>query len=344
MTELMPHRQTALPARSLSRQRPELGAAGPALTGQLLASGEEVPLTPEDVARGWLLTYADRPNTLRAYRWAILDWFNFCRQADVDPLLARRALVELYKNYLYDAGRKPATVNARLSAVSSFYTYAVDEDHVPKSPSRGVRRPKLSDQSSSTGLTREELNAFLAEARRRGPQLHALMTLLGLNGLRASEALQCQVEDLGTERGHRTLAVDRKGLASKVRVPLAPRTGEAMDRWLDVRAETMPRHSGQLFFKLRRGTREVAPLDRRDLHRWVQAIATVAVPGKPPIHPHDLRHAFVTLALDAGVPLRDVQDSAGHASPITTRRYDRNRGLIDRHATYTLATYLGGAE
>ena len=56
--------------------------------------------------------------------------------------------------------------------------------------------------------------------------------------------------------------------------------------------------------------------------------------------PHVLRHAAITLALDAGATLRDVQDFAGHADPRTTRRYDHARGRLDRHASYTLASHL----
>ena len=41
------------------------------------------------------------------------------------------------------------------------------------------------------------------------------------------------------------------------------------------------------------------------------------------VTPHTLRHAFITAALDAGVPLRDVQEAASHADPRTTMRYDR---------------------
>jgi integrase/recombinase XerD len=52
------------------------------------------------------------------------------------------------------------------------------------------------------------------------------------------------------------------------------------------------------------------------------------------IGPHTLRHAFITAALDAGVPLRDVQEAASHADPRTTMRYDRARASLDRHATY----------
>ena len=48
-------------------------------------------------------------------------------------------------------------------------------------------------------------------------------------------------------------------------------------------------------------------------------------------------------ALDAGVPLRDVQEAASHADPRTTMRYDRARVSLDRHATYIVAAYLAGA-
>jgi site-specific recombinase XerD len=57
--------------------------------------------------------------------------------------------------------------------------------------------------------------------------------------------------------------------------------------------------------------------------------------------PHDLGHAFVTLSLDAGANLRDVQNAAGHADPRTTRRYDRARYNLDRHPTYALAGLIG---
>jgi integrase len=61
------------------------------------------------------------------------------------------------------------------------------------------------------------------------------------------------------------------------------------------------------------------------------------------VGPHTLRHSFITAALDAGVPLRDVQEAASHADPRTTMRYDRARGSLDRHATYIVAAYIAGA-
>jgi hypothetical protein len=47
--------------------------------------------------------------------------------------------------------------------------------------------------------------------------------------------------------------------------------------------------------------------------------------------------------LDAGVPLRDVQEAVSHADPRTTMRYDRARVSLDRHATYIVAAFIAGA-
>jgi site-specific recombinase XerD len=61
------------------------------------------------------------------------------------------------------------------------------------------------------------------------------------------------------------------------------------------------------------------------------------------LSPHALRHGFVTLTLEAGIALSDVQDAAGHADPRTTRRYDRARHRLEHAPTYRLAERLTGA-
>ena len=83
-------------------------------------------------------------------------------------------------------------------------------------------------------------------------------------------------------------------------------------------------------------------LDRHRAGRIVRKTARRAGIVKT-VTPHTLRHAFITAALDAGVPLRDVQEAASHADPRTTMRYDRTRGSLDRHATYIVAAYVAGA-
>jgi integrase/recombinase XerD len=126
------------------------------------------------------------------------------------------------------------------------------------------------------------------------------------------------------------LVITRKG-GKIVTIPLAPRTARAIDLAIGERPE------GPILL-----TPDGRRLDRHGAARIVRRVAGRARISKP-VGPHALRHAFITAALDAGVPLRDVQEAASHADPRTTIRYDRARGSLDRHATYVVAAYLAGA-
>ena len=152
--------------------------------------------------------------------------------------------------------------------------------------------------------------------------------LPGLNGLRVSEACATNVEDLGIERGHRTLRILGKG-TKPATIPLVPRTARTVDLAVGERSE------GPI---LRR--RDGERLDRRTAHRWVRSIGKRA--GLGAAHPHMLRAAFITAALDAGVPLRDVQLAARHADPRTTTICDRRRQNFDRHAAYVVVAFVAG--
>ncbi|WP_249523725.1 tyrosine-type recombinase/integrase [Modestobacter marinus] len=86
---------------------------------------------------------------------------------------------------------------------------------------------------------------------------------------------------------------------------------------------------------------QVGTLDRTAAWRLLRRLANdagIAAPDR--ISPHSARHTYATTALDAGVALRDVQDSMGHRDPRTTRLYDRTRGNLSRNATYAVAAAL----
>jgi integrase/recombinase XerD len=187
-------------------------------------------------------------------------------------------------------------------------------------------------ESHAAALDRNELGALLVATGLGPPPEHALISLLTLNGLRVPEATGADIEHLGLERGHRTLTITRKG-GKVVTIPLAPRTARAIDLAIGERP-------GGPVFLAADGRR----LDRHGAGRIVRRTARRAGINKI-VTPHTLRHAFITAAtsLDAGVPLRDVQEAASHADPRTTMRYDRARGSLDRHATYIVAAYVAGA-
>jgi integrase len=217
-----------------------------------------------------------------------------------------------------------------LCTVTCFYRYAEQEGLIEHSPAVHVRRPRLDYESDAVGLDRNELGAMLVAAAFSGARDHALIALLALNGLRVSEAIGADIDQLGLERGHRTLTVVRKG-GKTVIMPMAPRTARTVDLAIGDRLD------GPILLG-----RDGLRLDRHAAARIVRRVAKASGIHKR-VGPHTLRHGFITAALDAGVPLRDVQEAASHADPRTTMRYDRARVSLDRHATYIVATFIAGA-
>jgi integrase/recombinase XerD len=281
-----------------------------------IAVPEPVFAHPERLAlAGFLAGYTGL--TREAYALDLRQYAAWCQQRHLRLFQVRRADIECFARDMEARGRARATVTRRLCTIAGFYKYAVEEDLLEHSPAAHVRRPRLDYESHAIGLDRNELGAMLVAAGLGTAAEHALLSLLALNGLRVSEAAGADIEALGLERGHRTLTITRKG-GKIVTIPLAPRTARAIDLAVGDRPE------GPVFL-----TTDGRRLDRHGAARIVRRVARRAGITKP-VGPHTLRHAFITAALDAGVPLRDVQEAASHADPRTTMRYDRARASLDR--------------
>lgn len=291
----------------------------------------------ERLAMAFLVSYPR--HSARAYVSDLKAWGAWCAAADVHPFDARRHHVDAWVRVLTTeplprTGKPMASssIARRLSAVSAFYDYGIGVDVLAFSPVANVRRPKVSDDSTTVGLSADELVALLEVADAHSPRWGALVSLLAYNGMRIDEALRADVADYTYQRGHRVLRITRKGGRTATE-PLAPPTVRALDAYLH--DEHPP--SGPLFLD-RSNTRRLAYTTA--LGQIQRLARTAGIPAAAEITPHSLRHTFVTEALAAGVPLQDVQDAAGHRDPRTTRRYDRSRHNLDHHPTYVLAAHL----
>jgi integrase/recombinase XerD len=291
-------------------------------TDWCFADGEQLALA------GFLAGY--RESTRDAYALDLRQFAAWCANHQRLLFEVGRVDIECFGRELEARGRARATIARRLCTIAGFYRYTEEEGLIAHSPAIHVRRPRLDYESHATGLDRNELGALLVAAGLSSSRDHALVSLLALTGLRVSEALGADIDALGLERGHRTLTVTRKG-GTVVTMPLAPRVARTVDLAIGERLE------GPIFVDSA-GQR----LDRHAAGRIVRRVARQAGITKR-VGPHTLRHAFITAALDAGVPLRDVQEAASHADPRTTMRYDRGRQSLDRHAAYNVATFVAGA-
>lgn len=273
------------------------------------------------------------PHTQAAYARDMKKWLEFCDEAGVDPLAAIRAHADIWKNRGAGYANPAASSLARrLSAVASWYTYLVQEGVLDQSPYAHVSGwAAVSDESTTRGLTKAQARSMVECAIESGPRDEALIKLLLFSGVRESEAILADVDDLGWEDDHRTLDVVRKG-GKRQRIALSLVAADALEQYL------ADRTTGALFVTSKGGR-----MSASQVFRVVRRIARIAdVPDPAEVTPHSLRHTFATLALDAGVSLRQVQVDMGHKDPKTTIRYDRARKRLKDAATYKLTEWILG--
>lgn len=306
-------------------------------TGELVrlpgASSDLDPATGARVrvlAAAWLASFAVA-NTRAAYDRDLRRWLSWASAHGVDPLRVLRPHVDAYvrEMELEDPRPRPTTVARRLAALSSFYAYAVDVEALGANPAASVRRPKTSEAyvDLTPALDRDELSRLVAAAVT--PRDRALVLVLAVEALRVSEALSLDLDGTETVRGHVTYVVEGKG-GRVDRIPLPPLV---VDAFAAV-AESEGRSSGPVFVG-----EDGARMSRHGVARVLARLSRAAGLSRT-VRPHVLRATAITAALDAGASLRDVQDLARHSDPRTTRRYDRSRGALDRHASYVLAAVL----
>jgi integrase/recombinase XerD len=299
-----------------------------------LARGDrslETATQPGDLAAGFLRRYDNRRSTQEAYARDLADWFVWLDRAGVRPFDATLTTAESYARQPLPSGKTaaPATVARRMACLSAFYRRVAYDGHVARNPFELADRPKVPEQAATAGLSKQRARRLITAARAEGPREGLLVLLLLELGLRISEAVGANIEDVGEQGRHRVLHIKGKGQATKATpVPLNPSVSDAVDRAAAGRA------NGPLLI-----TGTGARLTRQHAGKLIQRLGQQI--GLPHLHPHQLRHAFVTLSLDEGASLRDVQDAARHADPRTTRRYDRNRNSLNRHPTHRL---LGALE
>lgn len=273
--------------------------------------------------------------TARAYASDIKDFKAYARTVGTPPLQFSRAALELYVKHLTTGrGLAPSSVGRRLAALSGWFSYAEAEEAIAKSPMTHVRRPRVPRESPVHGLEREVLRLILQAAEQHSPRAHALISVLVLNGLRLGEVLAADASDLGVTRGIPTLTITRKGGRVAV-VPLTPVAVDAVLRYLDGRT------AGPLIVS-KSGRR----LDQGSANNVIRAVAALVLPPEEAagIHAHRFRHGAVAGMLDAGVPLHEVQQAAGHASADVTVLYDRARTEISKaHPVFALAAWLEDA-
>ena len=268
--------------------------------------------------------------TLRAYRADLLD-FAASRGASAEWDVSAAVAIR-YLGMLAAPGRgrraalRPTTLRRKTASLRGFYRFCYGEGRIDTDLAARFdlpRQPRLLPEV----LTVDEVDGLLSARTDDSPagiRDRALLELLYASGLRISEAVGLDREELSLEDG--LVRVVGKGDRER-QVPvgevalgwLRRYIDEARPAWLALASPPLP-HGGPLFLSVR-GER----LDRR--RAWEMLVASARLAGlRNGVSPHTLRHSFATHLLEGGADLRIVQELLGHANISTTQLYTHLTG------------------
>jgi site-specific recombinase XerD len=291
----------------------------------------QTPATAQDAYLSWLSSQPVSDNTRRTYRIRVSQFCAFLEAHPLplsygDPLQqpnARDFAVRDFKTYLKTEKKvKASSVNLSLSALDHFYRFL------------RMERPQVLREAlnhlAPKALEAEDQKHFLRIVKSQATiRDRALALLLYYTGLRLSESLNLNVEDvcLNPRQGK---VIVRAGKGDNYReVPLNSQIREALQEWKDRRATKHPDTALTAFFLTSSGRR----LTVRAADLRIRKLAQVA---NLSFSAHTLRHTCLTNLVRGGNDLVLVAEIAGHKRLETTRRYSLPSHLDREKAMTTL--------
>ena len=252
-------------------------------------------------------------HTVKAYRGDLENFRDFLLKEEKRVEDTNAATINAYVSTLYGKN-SPASVERKVSAIRSFFSYLVRKGLVAQNPAKLVRTPRKKKHLPVFLSVDEVFNLVDVKDQEKSPLCardRAVLELLYSSGLRVSELAGATLADLSM--GEAVIRVRGKGNKERI-VPVGSKALSALGEYLDVREELKPA-SDRIFLNSRGGG-----ITTRSLARIIKKYGLVSGISKN-VSPHVLRHSFATHLLAGGADLRAIQEMLGHASLSTTQRY-----------------------
>jgi len=253
-------------------------------------------------------------NTQVAYRRDLNQFLDHLAASDVpdwralDTQAIRTFIAGQHRN-----GKSSPSLARMLSTLRAFFNFLIDRRRMAGNPAKDVRAPKQS-RHLPTALDVDQTGKLLAAKPLSflGVRDLAMWELMYSSGLRVSELVGLNIEDLNTDSGE--VRVVGKGNKERI-VPVGRIARNVVGQWKRLRQTRMKEDMPALFIS-GRGTRLSTRSVQKRLRKWAfdQGLDTR-------VHPHMLRHSFATHLLESSGDLRAVQELLGHSNISTTQIY-----------------------
>ena len=281
---------------------------------QNASSGGRAAARQQSALEGWLSTQSS-PSTRAAYRCDLEVFGRWCTRQGALPLTADTATLVAFQAAREVAGDSASTIRRRLSALSSFYDFAIERDLRSVNPSLAVARPKVEsgNPSLTVRLSDEAVASYRLAAAALDPRLDALVALIVCDGLKVAEALALDIEDVSGRSPARTITVRRRGQSK--RIVLDPDSARAIRRCVGRRV------AGPVFVNERSSKSETPHrLTRFGADHLIRRLRTNDTIEQ--VTANSLRRFHINTGQASGDDLDEVRDRAGLAHVRGIRRYD----------------------
>lgn len=257
------------------------------------------------------------PQTILAYESSLRDFESFFKELDgnLDWTSVDTDVIRDWLAKMLDEGKKATSVNTALSAVRSFFRFALLRKLVEKDPAHQLEGPKKSkplpqfvrEGEMDNLLDRMEWGENYKEVRAR-----TILLLLYETGIRVSELTGLDDADVDFDAGQ--LKVTGKRNKQRV-VPFGEELAAAIRQYVQLRNEQVTGQSAALL-QTEKGER----MRRAQVYTIVRNKLSMTTTLKKR-SPHVLRHSFATAMLNNGAGLESVKKLLGHQSLETTEIY-----------------------
>jgi integrase/recombinase XerC len=271
-------------------------------------------------------------HTLLAYQTDLEQFFDFLYRHFETPSLSESMLtqvdvltVRLWMGELLEQGMQARSIGRKLAAVRSFFRYLVRQRILSVYPLSNIKTPKVAKRlpqfltEEQTRKLFDEQLAALDPDSFEGRRDRALLELLYSSGLRLSELIGLNIEDIDME--NMLLKVFGKGKKHRI-VPFGSFAKDALKKYFEVRKNLLNIHSARrqedasAVFLTKKAARIYPMLVQRLVKKYLGGVTEMKQKS-----PHVLRHTFATHLLNHGADLRTVSEMLGHSSLSTTEIY-----------------------
>lgn len=254
-------------------------------------------------------------NTVSSYLRDISQFADYLQARGPELLEVTAETVQSYMDWMLSRGKSTASVTRFLASVKSFYNFQIFSGKVKANPAKGVAAAKA-ERKYPKILTSKEVDLFLEQPQcvdAKGFRDHAMLELLYATGIRVSELITLDLEDLNLAAGF--IHCSSKG---KERIiPLYRTAVKALQDYVwKIRPQLISDEEETALFVNMNGER----MSRQGFWKIIKYYQEKAGIEKE-ITPHTLRHSFAVHLLENGADLRSIQEMLGHADISSTQIY-----------------------